>query len=70
MPTKSIRCHQVFCVDPSTKECHALDVAAGAAAAPRARGWFACAAPGGRLMLYGGLDRDNTRLADVWVLEH
>ena len=65
---------QLFCVDLATKGWHALKPAAAAAGAagagPCARGWFAAAAPGGQLTVHGGLDVDNQRLGDVWVLEH
>jgi len=63
--------HQVFCIDVEGKAYHSLKLASAgdAAAAPCARGWFAAAAVGDRLFVSGGLDVDNKRLGDVWVLE-
>lgn len=64
---------QVFCIDLAAKSWHSLKLASAAAPspdAPCARGWFAAAAVGSKLVVSGGLDVNNSRLDDVWVLEH
>ncbi|KAI8475700.1 MAG: kelch repeat protein [Monoraphidium minutum] len=64
---------EVFCFETDGKGCHALQLSGGeggAADAPCARGWFAAAAVGGRLMVHGGVDVANARLGDAWQLEH
>ncbi len=44
--------------------------ATAAESAPCARGWFGAASVGGdRLFVSGGVDVQNKRLGDVWVLE-
>lgn len=36
---------------------------------PEPRGWFASAAWGDKVVLQGGLNQNNERLGDAWVLE-
>jgi hypothetical protein len=70
---------EVLCLDPKSRACHALapapDVASSAAPGPR--GWFGAAAAGAgaggggaAVVVFGGVDADNRRLDDVWVLQH
>jgi hypothetical protein len=42
----------------------------GAGDKPAPRSWFAADALGeGKIVVHGGLDEDNTRLGDVWIID-
>eukprot|EP00877_Chromochloris_zofingiensis_P006588 jgi/Chrzof1/2182/Cz11g05080.t1 len=58
---------ETFCLDVDKRKWHKLDDSGSDA--PTARGWFASTNVGGNLVVHGGINEANERLADMYMLQ-